>query len=93
MRVSLDALEESRGTGVSWKPASECGLPVSPWGELPGLKTSVCAVVCALLSDVADPRVEVARLAGAIDYKRHLAGVLTVRALRRATARALNQEA
>jgi carbon-monoxide dehydrogenase medium subunit len=30
---------------------------------------------------------------GAIDYKRHLAGVLTVRALRRATARALNQEA
>jgi carbon-monoxide dehydrogenase medium subunit len=29
---------------------------------------------------------------GAIDYKRHLAGVLTVRALRRASTRALNQE-
>jgi carbon-monoxide dehydrogenase medium subunit len=30
---------------------------------------------------------------GPIDYKRHLAGVLTVRALRRAVARALHQEA
>jgi aerobic carbon-monoxide dehydrogenase medium subunit len=30
---------------------------------------------------------------GPIDYKRHLAGVLTTRALRRATARALQQEA
>ena len=30
---------------------------------------------------------------GPIDYKRHLAGVLTHRALRRATARALHQEA
>ena len=30
---------------------------------------------------------------GPVDYKRHLAGVLTQRALRRATARALNQEA
>jgi carbon-monoxide dehydrogenase medium subunit len=30
---------------------------------------------------------------GPIDYKRHLAGVLTTRALRRATARALRQEA
>jgi carbon-monoxide dehydrogenase medium subunit len=29
---------------------------------------------------------------GPIDYKRHLAGVLTTRALRRATARALQQE-
>jgi len=29
---------------------------------------------------------------GAIDYKRHLAGVLTVRALRRASTRALNRE-
>jgi aerobic carbon-monoxide dehydrogenase medium subunit len=29
---------------------------------------------------------------GPVDYKRHLAGVLTVRALRRATARALQQE-
>jgi aerobic carbon-monoxide dehydrogenase medium subunit len=30
---------------------------------------------------------------GPADYKRHLAGVLTKRALRRATARALHQEA
>jgi carbon-monoxide dehydrogenase medium subunit len=30
---------------------------------------------------------------GPVDYKRHLAGVLTKRALLRATARALNQEA
>ena len=30
---------------------------------------------------------------GPIDYKRHLAGVLTKRALQRATARALHQEA
>jgi len=30
---------------------------------------------------------------GPVDYKRHLAGVLTERALRRSTARALNQEA
>jgi aerobic carbon-monoxide dehydrogenase medium subunit len=30
---------------------------------------------------------------GPVDYKRHLAGVLSVRALRRATARALQQEA
>jgi carbon-monoxide dehydrogenase medium subunit len=29
---------------------------------------------------------------GPIDYKRHLAGVLTTRALRRATSRALQQE-
>ena len=29
---------------------------------------------------------------GPVDYKRHLAGVLTGRALRRSTARALNQE-
>ena len=30
---------------------------------------------------------------GPVDYKRHLVGVLTKRALRRATARALRQEA
>ena len=30
---------------------------------------------------------------GPVDYKRHLAGVLTHRALRRATARSLQQEA
>ena len=29
---------------------------------------------------------------GPVDYKRHLAGVLTKRALRRATARARNEE-
>ncbi len=37
-------------------------------------------------SPVADGR-------GPVDYKRHLAGVLTTRALRRATARALHREA
>jgi aerobic carbon-monoxide dehydrogenase medium subunit len=37
-------------------------------------------------SPVADGR-------GPVDYKRHLAGVLTIRALRRATARALHREA
>jgi carbon-monoxide dehydrogenase medium subunit len=30
---------------------------------------------------------------GPVDYKRHLAGVLTGRALRRATSRALDEEA
>ena len=30
---------------------------------------------------------------GPVDYKRHLAGVLAKRALQRATARALHQEA
>ena len=44
------------------------------------------AIASADCSPMADGR-------GPVDYKRHLAGVLTTRALRRATARALNQEA
>ena len=43
-------------------------------------------IASADCSPVADGR-------GPVDYKRHLAGVLTTRALRRATARALQQEA
>ena len=42
-------------------------------------------IASADCSPIADGR-------GPVDYKRHLAGVLTQRALRRATARALNQE-
>ena len=44
------------------------------------------AIAAEDCSPVADGR-------GPVDYKRHLAGVLTKRALRRATARALHQEA
>jgi carbon-monoxide dehydrogenase medium subunit len=41
----------------------------------------------------ADASMPLADTRGPIDYKRHLVGVLTKRALRRATARALHQEA
>ena len=41
----------------------------------------------------ADASMPMADTRGPIDYKRHLVGVLTKRALRRATARALHQEA
>ena len=44
------------------------------------------AIAAEDCSPIADTR-------GPVDYKRHLAGVLTKRALRRATARALQQEA
>jgi carbon-monoxide dehydrogenase medium subunit len=44
------------------------------------------AIASADCAPVADSR-------GPVDYKRHLAGVLTTRALRRAVARALQQEA
>jgi carbon-monoxide dehydrogenase medium subunit len=50
------------------------------------LFTEAGAIATADCSPNADGR-------GPVDYKRHLAGVLTTRALRRATARALHQEA
>ncbi len=50
------------------------------------LFTQAGEIASADCSPVADGR-------GPVDYKRHLAGVLTTRALRRATARALQQEA
>jgi carbon-monoxide dehydrogenase medium subunit len=50
------------------------------------LFTQAGAIASADCSPTADGR-------GPVDYKRHLAGVLTTRALRRATARALQQEA
>ena len=51
-----------------------------------GLFEQAGAIASADCSPGADGR-------GPVDYKRHLAGVLTVRALRRATARALREEA
>ena len=46
-------------------------------------RRAIAAEDCAPIADTRGP----------VDYKRHLAGVLTKRALRRATARALQQEA
>jgi carbon-monoxide dehydrogenase medium subunit len=57
-------------------------------GQVPseGLFAQAAEIASADCSPGADGR-------GPVDYKRHLAGVLTHRALRRATARALQQEA
>jgi carbon-monoxide dehydrogenase medium subunit len=55
----------------------------APSDELFAQAAEIAAADC---SPTADGR-------GPVDYKRHLAGVLTTRALRRATARALQQEA
>ena len=55
----------------------------SPSEELFAQASEIAAADCAPVSDGRGPA----------DYKRHLAGVLTGRALRRATARALKQEA
>jgi carbon-monoxide dehydrogenase medium subunit len=49
------------------------------------LFTEAAEIASADCAPMADGR-------GPVDYKRHLAGVLTGRALRRATARALNEE-
>jgi aerobic carbon-monoxide dehydrogenase medium subunit len=56
-------------------------------GQAPSydLFTEVAEIASADCSPMADGR-------GPVDYKRHLAGVLTGRALKRATARALNEE-
>ena len=57
-------------------------------GQAPSydLFTEAATIASEDCSPMADGR-------GPVDYKRHLAGVLTGRALRRATARALNEEA
>ncbi len=57
-------------------------------GQAPSydLFTEAAAIAAEDCSPMADGR-------GPVDYKRHLAGVLTGRALRRATARALDEEA
>jgi carbon-monoxide dehydrogenase medium subunit len=57
-------------------------------GEAPSyeLFTEAATIASEDCAPMADGR-------GPVDYKRHLAGVLTGRALRRATARALNEEA
>ena len=57
-------------------------------GQAPSydLLTQAAEIASEDCSPMADGR-------GPVDYKRHLAGVLTGRALRRATARALNEEA
>jgi carbon-monoxide dehydrogenase medium subunit len=57
-------------------------------GQAPSydLFTEAATIAAADCAPMADGR-------GPVDYKRHLAGVLTGRALRRATARALNEEA
>jgi len=57
-------------------------------GSVPSddLIEQAAAIAAEECSPIADTR-------GPVDYKRHLAGVLTKRALRRATARALQQEA
>ena len=54
-----------------------------PSDELLAEAAAIAAEDCAPIPDTRGP----------VDYKRHLAGVLTKRALRRATARALQQEA
>jgi aerobic carbon-monoxide dehydrogenase medium subunit len=54
-----------------------------PAGELFGQAGEIASEDCSPLPDGRGP----------VDYKRHLAGVLTKRALRRAAARALQQEA
>ena len=54
----------------------------SPSDELFAQAGEIAAADCAPIADGRGP----------VDYKRHLAGVLTTRALRRATARALQQE-
>ena len=67
-------------------------------------KLTTIIIILSLLQVSAKTRAQAGQMAsedcspspdgrGPVDYKRHLAGVLTTRALRRATARALQQEA
>ncbi len=77
------ALSAVGPTTVEVTRAEELLRGKSPSDELFAQAGEIAAVDC---SPSADGR-------GPVDYKRHLAGVLTTRALRRASARALHQEA
>ncbi|MGO9823223.1 MAG: FAD binding domain-containing protein [Solirubrobacteraceae bacterium] len=77
------ALSAAGPTTVHLLRAAELLRGSAPSEEL---FTQAGEIASADCSPVADGR-------GPVDYKRHLAGVLTTRALRRATARALQQEA
>jgi carbon-monoxide dehydrogenase medium subunit len=77
------ALSAVGPTTIHLSRAEELLRGTAPSEELFAQAGEVAAADC---SPSADGR-------GPIDYKRHLAGVLTTRALRRATARALGQEA
>src|SRR4051794_30913121 len=77
------ALSSGRMTTVHLTRAEELIRRNPPSHELFAQAGEIASADC---SPSADGR-------GPIDYKRHLAGVLTQRALRRATARALHQEA
>jgi carbon-monoxide dehydrogenase medium subunit len=77
------ALSAVGPTTVHVMRAEELVRGQSPSEELFAQAGQIAAEDC---SPAADGR-------GPVDYKRHLAGVLTHRALRRATARALHQEA
>jgi carbon-monoxide dehydrogenase medium subunit len=63
--------------------AEELLRGATPSDELFAQAAAIAAEDCTPIADTRGP----------VDYKRHLAGVLTNRALRRATARALQQEA
>ena len=63
--------------------AAELLRGAAPSDDLFAQAAAIAAEDCAPIADTRGPA----------DYKRHLAGVLTKRALRRATARALQQEA
>ncbi|MEZ5077655.1 MAG: xanthine dehydrogenase family protein subunit M [Solirubrobacterales bacterium] len=71
------------GAGVRSTRAEQAALGAAPSEELFEQAGRIAAEDC---SPSADQR-------GSVDYKRHLAGELTRRALRRATARALGEEA
>jgi carbon-monoxide dehydrogenase medium subunit len=77
------ALSAVGPTTIHLPRATELLRGTTPSEELFAQASEIAAADCAPVSDSRGPA----------DYKRHLAGVLTVRALRRATARALKQEA
>ena len=70
-------------TTIELTRAEELMRGATPSDELFAQAAGIAAEDCTPIADTRGP----------VDYKRHLAGVLTNRALRRATARALQQEA